>query len=121
MFFFAILHLSLQLVCQNLCEHGIDWCHLQIVLGLGKSLFWILDSSRNCGHRSLQRKKLQNVHYHESMKVKIVCIFTISTDNKYSDDTKKQTTKSVKKAFLCDKRLPTQLVEIIRILFDTKY
>ena len=34
--FFAILHLSLQLVCQNLCEHGIDWCHLQIVLGLGQ-------------------------------------------------------------------------------------
>ena len=33
---FAILHLSLQLVCQNLCEHGIDWCHLQIVLGLGQ-------------------------------------------------------------------------------------
>ena len=31
--FFAILHLSLQLVCQNLCEHGIDWCHQQIVLG----------------------------------------------------------------------------------------
>ena len=31
---FAILHLSLQLVCQNLCEHGIDWCHLQMVLGL---------------------------------------------------------------------------------------
>ena len=32
--FFAILHLSLQLVCQNLCEHGIDWCHQKIVLGL---------------------------------------------------------------------------------------
>ena len=30
----AILHLPLQLVCKNLCEHGIDWCHLQIVLGL---------------------------------------------------------------------------------------
>ena len=30
--FSAILHLHLQLVCQNLCEHGIDWCHLQIVL-----------------------------------------------------------------------------------------
>ena len=27
-------NLSLRLVCQNLCEHGIDWCHLQIVLGL---------------------------------------------------------------------------------------
>ena len=34
MLFFAILHLSLQLVCQNMCEHGIDWCHLQIVLSL---------------------------------------------------------------------------------------
>ena len=32
--FFAILNLSLQLVCQNVCEHGIDWCHQQIVLGL---------------------------------------------------------------------------------------
>ena len=31
---FAILHLSLQLVCQNLCEHGIDGCHQQIALGL---------------------------------------------------------------------------------------
>ena len=30
------INLSLQLVCQNLCEHGIDWCHLQIVLGLGQ-------------------------------------------------------------------------------------
>ena len=23
-------------ISQNLCEHGIDWCHLQIVLGLGQ-------------------------------------------------------------------------------------
>ena len=32
--FSAILHIPLQLVCQHLCEHGIDWCHLQIALGL---------------------------------------------------------------------------------------
>ena len=40
MLFSAILHLPLQLVCQNLCEHGIDWCHLQIVLGLHQ-ISWI--------------------------------------------------------------------------------
>ena len=32
--FSAILRLPFQLVCQNLCENGIDWCHLQMVLGL---------------------------------------------------------------------------------------
>ena len=46
-YFFAIIHLSLRLVCQNLCEHGIDWCHLQIVLGLTETVdtFSIIISS----------------------------------------------------------------------------